>query len=361
MLFIVRDNEIIESIEKEFVDENEFRKILLNLVTKSPQILIAKREAETAQSLLFNPEREFPTDAGPIDLFFIDNEFYIYVIETKLYRSSERRHAISQAMDYTASLWSQARRDPDKILDLIREKTGKEFTDDEVKNIKESLINGSFEIIVAFDRIDDKIRSVIDFLNEMAEFDIYGITLKKAESGEVTVLSYEMYPEFKPQPTEPSRKKFMWNEKSFFEKVENKFNVEDYKVIRKLYDSLRDIFGEEDISWGAGATRGTCRVIIPGLFGNKYILALDTEGGVEMAFANMYETTEDLDRIIDEFADNLYQNKFMEQPVNRKNYNEPRKKYPGISFSKWKNKVDKLIEIIENFAKSLKVYNQGDN
>jgi len=42
--------------------------------------------------------------SGSIDLLGIDNDCYIYIVEAKLYRSSERRKALAQAIEYASVL-----------------------------------------------------------------------------------------------------------------------------------------------------------------------------------------------------------------------------------------------------------------
>ena len=113
--------------------------------------------------MLFNPIKDFGTSAGYIDLLYIDSDYWIYIIEIKLYKSSERRKAISQALDYAASLWCKSEEQAESIIRQIETKIGRKFNDEESRNIKESLMNGNFEIIVAFDKIDDNIKNMIDF------------------------------------------------------------------------------------------------------------------------------------------------------------------------------------------------------
>ena len=49
--------------------------------------------------------REFPTQAGPIDILAVDELGTLYVIETKLYRNPDKRNVVAQVLDYGAALW----------------------------------------------------------------------------------------------------------------------------------------------------------------------------------------------------------------------------------------------------------------
>jgi hypothetical protein len=57
-------------------------------------------------------------------LLGVDDEGYIYVIETKLYRSSERRRALAQALDYASALWSKYSRSPDSFIAELERRQG---------------------------------------------------------------------------------------------------------------------------------------------------------------------------------------------------------------------------------------------
>ena len=49
--------------------------------------------------------REFSTSSGPIDAIGVDRDGEIYLVETKLYKNSDKRLVIAQVLDYGASLW----------------------------------------------------------------------------------------------------------------------------------------------------------------------------------------------------------------------------------------------------------------
>src|SRR5690606_25361488 len=53
--------------------------------------------------------REFSTKSGPIDALGVDKDGEIYLIETKLYKNTDKRTVVAQVLDYGASLWSNYR------------------------------------------------------------------------------------------------------------------------------------------------------------------------------------------------------------------------------------------------------------
>ncbi|MEM2045547.1 MAG: hypothetical protein QXO20_05145 [Candidatus Bathyarchaeia archaeon] len=91
MIFISKNGEKCESVE--FKDEEEFRVMLLRLIEEDRNLLLpVSLEGKRPSILLLT--KEFGVSSGSIDLLGIDSEGFIYIIETKLYRSSERRRAL---------------------------------------------------------------------------------------------------------------------------------------------------------------------------------------------------------------------------------------------------------------------------
>jgi hypothetical protein len=129
--------------------------------------------------------------------------------------------------------------------------------DEEVlKNIKENVVKGGFGLIVAMVRIDESVEKVINFLNEMCEFDVYGLSLEKYKSDDgVEVIIPKLFPSSPPVPTTESRKRRQWNEESFFKDVDEKVKSEEMrKAIRKLFDFSSE---KAKIFWGRGREVGS--------------------------------------------------------------------------------------------------------
>jgi len=83
----------------QFVNENELQQYLYT----NPDIVPIYEIEDDIQLLIL--AREFPTNSGPIDALGIDNNGNLYLIETKLYKNTDKRMVIAQILDYGASMW----------------------------------------------------------------------------------------------------------------------------------------------------------------------------------------------------------------------------------------------------------------
>jgi hypothetical protein len=115
-VFMSKDGEILSRCEFDEVRNEEYlRQLLGKLLEKCPEIIVpATKEGGTARMVYLM--REFSVPSGSIDLLGVDGDGYIYIIATKLYRSSERRRVLAQALEYASVLWAEYSRNPDFLL-----------------------------------------------------------------------------------------------------------------------------------------------------------------------------------------------------------------------------------------------------
>lgn len=150
--------------------------------------------------------REFPTNSGPIDAIGIDQYGELYIVETKLYRNPDKRIVISQALDYGASLWKHSN-DFNEFIGILDEHTQRvfkmrttekigeffEIDSDEVDTIidkaRANLNNGVFHFVVLMDKLDDRLKDLILYVNQNSQFDIYAVELEyyKHENQEIII------------------------------------------------------------------------------------------------------------------------------------------------------------------------------
>ncbi|MBI1833358.1 MAG: hypothetical protein HYR90_00885 [Candidatus Andersenbacteria bacterium] len=139
--------------------------------------------------------REFPTTSGPIDAIGIDKEGENYIIETKLYKNPDKRTVIAQALDYGAALWKHAS-DFSEFLATLDTHTQKVFglsaadkiqeffqlpTEDAIAVIdkaRSNLNDGVFHFVVLMDKLDDRLKDLILYVNQNSQFDIYAVELE---------------------------------------------------------------------------------------------------------------------------------------------------------------------------------------
>lgn len=160
-----------------------------DLLFKNPS-LIPIDEIEEVFGPLFPVARELPTEAGPVDVVYINPRGYITLVETKLFRNPEaRREVVAQILDYASAMsgWTYQdfcyavrlkRRiddgrptgpstpiegDDDPILSLVRDHPyfdETRFIDAVTKN----LAQGRFLLLVAGDGIQHGVEQLADTL-----------------------------------------------------------------------------------------------------------------------------------------------------------------------------------------------------
>lgn len=139
---------------------------------------------------LFIAAREFPTNSGPIDALGFDESGNIYVIETKLFKNQDKRTVVAQALDYGASLWRYST-DFDVFVDKLNSHTIKQFSKSFEKSfceffglddfsqasdaIHHNLENGIIKFVILMDKLDDRLKDLIVYVNQNSKFDIYAV------------------------------------------------------------------------------------------------------------------------------------------------------------------------------------------
>jgi hypothetical protein len=353
-VFISKDGEILSRCEFDEVQNEEYlRQLLGKLLEKCPEIIVpATKEGGTARMVYLM--REFSVPSGSIDLLGVDGDGYIYIIETKLYRSSERRRVLAQALEYASVLWAEYSCNPDFFIEkLMEKKSGIAFEKQVLEGVKESVRNGYFRLVIAMDYVDEPTEKIINFLNEMCEFEVYGLSLEIYRSDDgFEVVVPRLYPQSQPEPTVPtSRRRWGWDTL-----------LEDAKVkIPEYVGALEDIYkfsvevtkGKGGLRWGAGKKYGTFRVYIDNMFNGNDIFAVASNGCLTINFANIYpwelsdEKSRKIAEIVDKFADQLYNAGLLKEKISQKNYLEAGKKYPSIKVEQWVNKISELKETIK--------------
>ena len=139
--------------------------------------------------------REFPTGSGPIDALGIDKSGQIYLIETKLYKNNDKRLVVAQVLDYGASLWRHSI-NFEEFLAMLDFKSQRAFSMSLVEKLQDffaldlfqteqllacvqrNLNSGSFKFVVLMDKLHDRLRDLIIYMNRNSNFDIYAVELE---------------------------------------------------------------------------------------------------------------------------------------------------------------------------------------
>ena len=234
-----------------------------------PGIIPVDEITEGAQLLVL--VREFGTSAGPIDAIGIDQDGHLYVIEAKLSRNADRRKVVAQALDYGAALW-KAGADPDDVLDRldrasggIRESVRTTFalSDAEVDGVlgrvRENLQSGTFRFVVVMDEIDERLRTLIAYVNQSSTFDLFGVELELYHLADLDVVIPKLHGAEARKPAGASSvNKRVWTEDDFFPALAAKHGPLAERAARSLY-AWGETMGR--IEWQAGKMHGGFSVI----------------------------------------------------------------------------------------------------
>lgn len=200
--------------------------------------------------------REFPTGSGPIDALGVDQEGNIYVIETKLAKNPDKRYVLAQVLDYGAALWhtyensdvfverleqSVAGAFGSTLGDKIRDFIGGETEDAAglLQAVRQNLSAGNFRFVVLMDRLEDRLKNLITFVNRNSQFTVYGVEMEFYKFNEFEVLIPKLFGAevtkevSAPKPVGAKQK---WDEATFFAKVEERLNPSAVEGMRKLYE-----------------------------------------------------------------------------------------------------------------------------
>jgi hypothetical protein len=144
--------------------------------------------------------REFDTASGPIDALGVDADGEIYIIEAKLDKNADRRRVIAQALDYGAALWAS----PERLMQQLSGSEwrtrlteflggGEEVTAAHLAAVQQNAAAGRFWFVVLMDRLDDRLRDLISFVNANSRFKILGVELNLYQDGDMEILIPTLY------------------------------------------------------------------------------------------------------------------------------------------------------------------------
>ena len=265
IIMLKQGTETVRVQAKPFEKEDE----LQQYVAGHPESLPVDEIEDGLQLLVLS--REFPVGTGQIDVFAVDGNGVPYVIETKLYKNSDKRHVVAQVLDYGAALWNDYT-DFDAFhrdLDASVQKWSGEGLDQRVSDffgfdgadlgrfyeqMRECLSEGALRFLVLMDHITDALKVLIRYLNAKSEFSLYGVELEYYRHEELEIMVPRLYgAEVRKEAASISNRR-NWNEKTFFAEVAERLAPEHREAVRRLYEFSRD--SADEIGWGKGTQRG---------------------------------------------------------------------------------------------------------
>lgn len=243
--------------------------------------------------------RELQTNAGPIDGFGVDGDGELYVIETKLFKNPDRRTVVAQALDYGSALWAHtndfgefsARLDnavQKKFSVSLSEKLKDFFGIEEnevaalLDRMRNNLNDGKFHFVVPMDRIEDRLRDLILYINQNSQFDIYAVEFEYYKHDTYEIIIPKLFgAEVKKDigvSTTSSRQK--WTETMLLEDAKKNYSAEEFEAFKKIYEFSKQ--NADEVRLGTGAY-GSFSPIFEKTSG-KSLYTLSTDGRLSFNF-----------------------------------------------------------------------------
>lgn len=357
-LIIAKDGENARKIDKSEFGKESY---LQEFIHKNPESIPVYEIEEDKK--LFVVAREFSTESGPIDALAVDKDGDIYVVETKLYKNSDKRTVVAQALDYGASLWRHS--DYEEFLNKINSELNNKYPigfeekikqlfkiDDEqvetmLEAIKRNLQNGNIKFVILMDTIDERLKDLIVYINQNSRFDIYAVQMEyyKFESYEIMIPKlFGIEVKKDAGVSKPARLK--WDEERFFKGVRNPPLTDiEINAIKTLYDFSKK--EADDIGWGTGNVEGSFSPKFSTIAQRSlYTVSASGTLSLNLGWLNGSEK-EKLYR--DEFKKGIEELEISDIPPD---YFE--KRYIPIEAQRWTPKVNDIIKLVRRIKLSSK-------
>jgi hypothetical protein len=224
------------------------------------------------------------------------------LIETKLFKNPDKRTVVAQVLDYGASLWKNY--SPEDFVNVLEERVAKDFhisltekimesykveeeeASDLITTLKENIEDGLFRFVVLMDRLDERLKDLILFLNANSQFDIFAAEVEYYRHEDLEILIPKLFGAGARKPVPSGRKK--WDKAAFFEIAGQKLGqTRDLRIVQSLYE-----FSEEHgkVDWGTGAGSGSFTLKVEHPESQKGLISLITvwtDGNIEFRLGNM--------------------------------------------------------------------------
>ena len=288
--------------------------------------------------------REFNTASGPIDALGVDADGEIYIIEAKLDRNADRRRIIAQALDYGAALWANpgeliSRMDQTDWRTRLHEFLGSD--DDAVAEhlakVQRHAAEGRFWFVVLMDKLDDRLRELISFVNANSRFKVLGVELKFYRHQDFEILIPNLYgAERVGDAVSPSvsASAGKWNQTSFMDAAADQLKPESLEQMKTLLDWCNAHAAE--IGWGNKGPKGGFNPKFAQLDPKKSAIQVNAAGVMYLCFKDHGDSG-----FSARFGAKILDAKICELPANYL------AGYPRIHISVWGPRVHDFIRILE--------------
>lgn len=242
--------------------------------------------------------REYETISGSIDALAVDADGDLYIVETKLYKNPDKRKVVAQALDYGASLWRRSN-DYEIFLDRIQNEIQKKFSlsfeekamihfgiDEDgfshlIEGIRLNLSSGTLRFVILMDKLDERLKDLIVFINQNSNFDIYAVELDQYKFEDYEIMIPRIFGvEVKKSLTSshPAGARRRWDEYSFLQQASERIDPEKVEQLKDLIDFCK--VNCDSISWGTGSQNGSFAPILRSVHPKISPISIYTDGRI---------------------------------------------------------------------------------
>lgn len=300
-IVISKNGREAQIVERSNVDKEDF---LQEYIHNNPEVIPIYEIQEDKK--LYIARREFPTNSGPIDALAVDEVGNIYVIETKLYKNPDKRTVVAQALDYGAALWKHFTdfhhfidildQDAQKNFQLSFAEKVQEFFDfDEdgyesfLDRLRRGLNDGDIKFVILMDSMDERLKTLIHYVNQNSQFDIYAVRLEFYNFNDHEIIIPKIFGVDVKKNVRGNASEKQWDEVMFFKEFERKGLTQEALVAKQILDwsSKRS----SRIYWGKGIATGSFVPVHSVKDSDHHFFALSTSGNIQIYFQWMQKRT----------------------------------------------------------------------
>jgi len=267
---------------------------LQRFVAENPHCLpVDEIEDDLALSIV---AREFPTGSGPIDVLALDQNGGVYLIETKLYKNPDKRHVVAQVLDYAASIWAnfsdadEFRQQLDACARNLKAKSLNEILISDlgvepdqcsklVASAAQNCEDGAFRFLVLMDRMGDRLKRLIRYVNRFCRFDLYGVEFEFYEHDDLHIAIPRLYGTESVKVVDGGRS--TWNEDKYFDHVQETLGDKGVQALRPLFDHC--VNSASSVTWGTGRLAGSFNPKYDSV-SQKSVLTAYSDGNLALSF-----------------------------------------------------------------------------
>lgn len=349
-IIVSRDGKNAAKLAESPIDKEQY---LQNYVAENPDSLPLDEIKETIQ--LMSVGREFSTTGGRIDVLAVDRDGDLYIVETKLYKNPDKRLVVAQALDYGASLW-RTYADPREFTRALdsqfgfasKVKSWFKLEDEEasllIEAMEGNLHAGTIKYVILMNRLDDRLRDLILYLNQHSNFTIYAVEMQfyRHEGLEIVIPHLFGAEAGKvPKATGATTKRGSWNPESLFENARQHLTSHEMLAFQTLYDFSTS---HAQVGWGQGKEYGSISAVFPGL-GAEPLYWLFSSGSLTLLFQR-WGGTESEQKTRDRLRADLEAVGLGPFP------NDYAARRIGVPVAEWGPKVNELVRIFAGLVQS---------